>query len=202
MKSNSLNKQIGERIGKIRSTNGEYQSDLAKFLGKNRVTITQWENGERTISLENLKAIAEHYNVSTDYLLGILPEGITDIQGDRRVTQRYTGLSNEALKVIHDIHNNLQPEMMEMLNCILANEKLYPVLSNLLTAYIISHLKVPYASAYDLNDNGIVFEPFEENGKTVVRVLVDPRNSVEYSKQASVNEFKKILDDIAKWEER
>lgn len=58
------------RIKPLREEKGLYQKDLAKLLNVSVPAIAQYESGKRDMSTESLKKLAEHLEVSTDYLLG------------------------------------------------------------------------------------------------------------------------------------
>lgn len=60
---------IGERIRDARKTNRITQEKLAELLEVSRVTISSWENGENTPTVDNIIALSEVLRVSTDYLL-------------------------------------------------------------------------------------------------------------------------------------
>lgn len=62
---------IGERIKELRTLNKLSQDELSKILNIKQNTLSQYEKGKREPSLELLKLIAEKFNVTTDYLLGI-----------------------------------------------------------------------------------------------------------------------------------
>ncbi len=47
------------------------QSDVAEFLGIQQTVYSRYERGFQNIPLEHLIKLAEKYNVSTDYILGI-----------------------------------------------------------------------------------------------------------------------------------
>lgn len=69
-----LEKSIGEKIGKLRVNNGgETQETLATSIGVSREIIQHWERGTRRIKADHIKSLAEHFNVSSDYLLGLSP---------------------------------------------------------------------------------------------------------------------------------
>lgn len=44
---------------------------LGKSIGVSDMAILRWENGKSDITGENLKNLAEFFNVTTDYLLGL-----------------------------------------------------------------------------------------------------------------------------------
>ena len=58
------------RLLELRKLAGLSQKELAKILNCSQNMISQWENGTRDPSTDTLKAMADYFNVSTDYLLG------------------------------------------------------------------------------------------------------------------------------------
>lgn len=71
--------QFGARLRRLRREHGETQPELAKFLGVSRSAVSMYESGEREPKYELLKAIAAHYGVEADYLLG---RGEAEAAGD------------------------------------------------------------------------------------------------------------------------
>lgn len=63
--------QFGERLLSIRQAHGENQEELGKLIGVSRTQISEMENGKKTTTVEKLSIICRHYNVSSDYLLGL-----------------------------------------------------------------------------------------------------------------------------------
>ena len=47
---------------------------LAEVLGISQNQVSEMENGKKTTTFERLVLICEHYNVSADYLLGLIDE--------------------------------------------------------------------------------------------------------------------------------
>ncbi|AJW76948.1 repressor [Marinitoga sp. 1197] len=62
---------LKDRLKKLRQDKGLTQEELAKKLNITRKSISAYETGRATPSPEMLKVIAEFFNVTTDYLLGI-----------------------------------------------------------------------------------------------------------------------------------
>ena len=62
------------RVKKLRKSRGGQQTDLATAIGATQATISDIENGRRATSFDRLAAICIHYNVSADYLLGLVDE--------------------------------------------------------------------------------------------------------------------------------
>ncbi len=66
--------QYGLRLKNLRKASKETQADLAALLGVKPNQIVEMENGRKTTTFEKLSVICEHYNVSADYLLGLVDE--------------------------------------------------------------------------------------------------------------------------------
>lgn len=63
--------KLGENIKKVREKNKETQKELAKELFISFQCVSKWEKGETTPDVYTLVKIAQHYNVSLNFLLGI-----------------------------------------------------------------------------------------------------------------------------------
>ena len=61
---------VGQRINNLLSKNKETQKELAALLSVTENTISYYVNGKRTPNIEQLIMISDHYNTTTDYLLG------------------------------------------------------------------------------------------------------------------------------------
>ena len=59
------------RIRDLREDRDLTQKELAKVLGCTQQTYSRYETGEITIDIFNLIKLADFYNTSCDYLLGI-----------------------------------------------------------------------------------------------------------------------------------
>lgn len=60
---------VGERIRYCRERVGETREDLAYAIGVKAVTIGRYERNERDIPHGVLIALADHFGVTTDYIL-------------------------------------------------------------------------------------------------------------------------------------
>ena len=61
--------KIGEKIKELRTKAGISQQRLAELLGVSRPTISQIENGERKVSVDELDRLAKIFNISVNSLL-------------------------------------------------------------------------------------------------------------------------------------
>ena len=68
---------IGQKIKELRQGQGISQAKLAKAIGYGGTIITYWENGVNQPTAEAITRLADHFDVSADYLLGRTerPEG-------------------------------------------------------------------------------------------------------------------------------
>lgn len=63
--------EFSERLKELRAESGLSAMALGKSIGVSDMAILRWENGKSYITGENLKKLAEFFNVTTDYLLGL-----------------------------------------------------------------------------------------------------------------------------------
>ena len=61
-----------QRLRDIREDNDKTQSDIAKLLGVSRQQYGRWETGAQEIPLHHTVTLAKYYNISIDYLVGVL----------------------------------------------------------------------------------------------------------------------------------
>ena len=69
-----IDKKLGENIKMLRKQHGITQQKLADLLGLSRPTVSQIEIGERKLSADELIKLADIFNISVEYLLGLKRE--------------------------------------------------------------------------------------------------------------------------------
>ena len=62
---------VGERIKRLRKNMGLTQSDLAEKLNLECAAVSKYETNRVPLTQESLIKLADIFNVSTDYLLGL-----------------------------------------------------------------------------------------------------------------------------------
>ena len=62
------------KIRELREDKDLTQTQIGKILNCTQQTYARYESGEITIDIYNLIKLAEFYNTSTDYLLGLTNE--------------------------------------------------------------------------------------------------------------------------------
>lgn len=60
------------RLKDVREDRDLKQTDIAKILGTTRQQISKWENGIQLMGIDKYIILAEFYNISIDYLCGII----------------------------------------------------------------------------------------------------------------------------------
>lgn len=68
----------GKRIAELRSKAGISQAKLSELIGLHVKTISKAERGVNGLSVDNLLALAEYFNVLLEFLVGVESE-IEDI---------------------------------------------------------------------------------------------------------------------------
>ncbi len=71
---------LNERIRELRNSRGISQIQLASKLGVTKQSISNWENDNILPSIEMLVKIANFFEVSTDYLLGLDNKRTLDVE--------------------------------------------------------------------------------------------------------------------------
>ena len=122
MSGNKTSLFLAEMIGKLRVKEGESQQALADKLGVKRETVKFWESGERQIKSGDIVKIAQHFNVSTDYLLSLRDDPTPDVK--LQDICFYTGLSSSAVEQFAYFNSFGTPfgkEIMEVINDFINN---------------------------------------------------------------------------------
>ncbi|MDP4094118.1 MAG: helix-turn-helix domain-containing protein [Bacillota bacterium] len=73
---------FGMRLKKLRDIKGQSQEDVGKALGKSRETISKYEKGEREPGISVIASMANHFGVSSDYMLGLTDQDFLIFEKD------------------------------------------------------------------------------------------------------------------------
>ncbi len=63
---------IYKRLRDLREDADKSQEEIARIIGTSQSYYAQYENGKRTIPFERVVVLAEYYNVSLDYIAGLI----------------------------------------------------------------------------------------------------------------------------------
>ena len=93
---------IGQRINELLAINDVKQKELAAHLSIPDNTVSYFVKGARVPNTEQIIKIAQYFNVSADYLLGLsdVQTSDTSIKG----ICEYTGLSEECIDELHKFY--------------------------------------------------------------------------------------------------
>ncbi len=61
---------FAEILKKLRYNTGETQKVLSEKIGYSQSIISEWEKGTKEPTAQAIIALAKHYNLTTDYILG------------------------------------------------------------------------------------------------------------------------------------
>lgn len=64
--------QFYQRLRDVREDADKNQSEIAALLATTQQQYSRWESGSRQMPIEHYKTLAEFYNVSIDYLAGLI----------------------------------------------------------------------------------------------------------------------------------
>jgi len=81
------------RLTELRKAKKISQKEFSLIINVAQNTVSQWENGKRDPDTETLRKIADYFNVTTDYLLGVSE---TKIKSSNEI-------SEEDLKLLRQI---------------------------------------------------------------------------------------------------
>lgn len=88
---------IGSRIKHLREKKNMTQTELSEMLGmKTYTTVSKWESDDNFPKGRDLKKLAEIFNVSSDYLLGI------DLHVDKTIDNIYNQLEKTRQKKVYN----------------------------------------------------------------------------------------------------
>ncbi len=60
-----------ERLKSVREDHDLTQEDIASLLKTTRQQVSKWENGTQMMGVDKYITLAQYYNISADYLLGL-----------------------------------------------------------------------------------------------------------------------------------
>lgn len=103
--------KVSKRIVELREAKGETQQELADAIGITRQSLSRYEIATRTINVDVLGALAQHFNVTTDYLLGL--SDVKSTEKDMKIACEVTGLMEETILKIRE--NTLDARTIDVL---------------------------------------------------------------------------------------
>jgi transcriptional regulator with XRE-family HTH domain len=100
MSNNNNQLKIGDKLRKLRAHKGYSQEYMAETLEISQKTYSNMENDKSSISIENLKKIAEEFNVD-----------LLELLSDRKVIVQYN-TANDSSTFNGVVNNNISEELI------------------------------------------------------------------------------------------
>lgn len=97
------------RLKAMRKDRKETQDDIAKLLGVRRTTVGEYERGNIRPPMDKMKILADHFEVSVDYLMGN-----TNFQtAEERNEESPNDVSKAMKKILEDLQKNQHAMMFD-----------------------------------------------------------------------------------------
>ena len=115
------------------------QKDIAELLNVHNSTVSGWETGKDTITIERLVEYANHYNYSLDYLFGI-----------KSYNEEYLPLKLDLNLIAHNLknlrkkNNYTQAKLAKKLNTTQASYSHYESATNIIPTVFLYNLTTIY----------------------------------------------------------
>lgn len=193
--------EIGMRIAALREERDWKKTELARRLGISHSQVSRIESGETgTLSSDILIRLAEVFDVSADYLLGL-----TDVRTKKNLDIAKLGISEEA--AIQLASGKLD---LEMLSCLLEHKEFAKILF-LMRAYLDNSLEIGNMARNEMIDfmTDMADEWSMSRPKKQKEVQQDMRQlsaqklcTHEAEMEKIKNLFMKILRDVKKTDHR
>lgn len=97
--------QLGDRVRKLREGRNMTQTELSEILGmKTYTTVSKWEKNENFPKGKDLKKLAEIFNVTSDYLLGLADSKLGKITAQSE--------KNEIISIYEQLEEQRQEKVL------------------------------------------------------------------------------------------
>ncbi|MGN0599212.1 MAG: helix-turn-helix domain-containing protein [Oscillospiraceae bacterium] len=105
---------------------GISQDNIAQAIGVSRQSLGKWANGVTVPDILDLKKLANYFDVSADYLLGLNENATTDT--DLKAVCDYTGLNEKSVHLLNLLNkikklniSEAQPPIIDILDNLILN---------------------------------------------------------------------------------
>ncbi|MFT3951199.1 MAG: helix-turn-helix transcriptional regulator [Oscillospiraceae bacterium] len=104
---------FGKRLQELREKKGETQQQLADAISITRQSLSRYEAAERTMNIELLVKVATHFNVTTDFLLGLSNVKSTELSIKNAC--EVTGLTEDAARFLSELNVDGVPKLLSIM---------------------------------------------------------------------------------------
>ena len=126
---NNLNQIVGQRINTLLGKQNKMQKELAQYLGVQDNVISYFCSGSRIPNVIQLKRIAEFFNTTSDYLLGM--SDATSRNEDIQDICSFTGLSQSLVVKCHVEMSEKSTSIQRFLSAFGTNDKIADIVSGI-----------------------------------------------------------------------
>lgn len=117
---------INERIKFLRLRHGYTQQEVIKVLGVGKSVYSMYESGERTMSVEVVTKLANLYDVSTDFIIGI-----SNHTKNTRTSSVEQYLTDTSIESITNMGKSNNIDALRALNTLISDEQSHKIFSSL-----------------------------------------------------------------------
>lgn len=179
---------IGKRIEQLRKEKGETQQQLADAVGVKRETIYQWESNTRDLKTKAIIGLAEHFEVSADWILGI--SSVKGRNADIKMICEYTGLSEDSILTLHRRKGNTARIIAT--DQLLKDDEFIINLTNYIWAFVL--LKIPNSKYAGFPIKASIHQQLEDvMYATLIKYLPKFRDSCQTYLEQHENKIDQIL---------
>lgn len=112
----------GNRLRELRKERKLTQAELGKHINVSKVSISGYENGERTPDTDNLARLADFFGVTIDYLLG--RSDIPDKTVKEQAEEAYNDPDFQyAMRSLNGMDQESKEEVLNFIEYVLQREK-------------------------------------------------------------------------------
>lgn len=191
------NAELGNKIKVLREEKKETQDDLKKVLNfNNRQQVSYIERGDRLPTLEQICILAQHYNVTADYLLGL--SDVATNNTELKAVCHYTGLDEKSVKILNGYvvkhYDDILSFACDMIN--FTNDNISPI-----SQYICSKNLLFELYDEEKQDKAEYIDPYSEWKQTNDLLLATSQFKLQsafnrYINSERISEAVKYFDDI------
>lgn len=193
----AIGASIGARIKHLQERKGMHDSDLAKVLHIDRSTLKRIENGGiEKVSPQVIIDAAQHFCVSTDFLLGL-----TDMPDPMNHPVESFGLTETAAKAIlsEDVHIEILNRLLENQRfCQLTHTMHYALEPDQTAGVMTSNNILAYGESLFLECMSPSLKAKKEMKKDSRRIAAEIIDPNTIGNQRMLEEFRMIIQQIRK----
>jgi len=193
--SERINSPFAARLSKLMEEKGYIQQQLADVIKAKRQTVAQYIDGTIFPRADKLMAIADHFNVSCDYLMGKDACAIPDNEEIRKKTG-LSELAIERLKEYNEKQSNVGVSVgyigvMRALNTLIASEQGLNCLRSL-ARFLYGDFSVAYAGDGEKIDRVLV-SSLPPTTEAIQTTRETPYSTYMETMEISVNELRESM---------